>query len=205
MLRGHRQDSPTGDCVRIVYRCRGCRQRSDDLSDTTLAGHHQPLRTRIACLYLMGLDLSGLQIAQELGINRDDARAMIGRLRRGIVDRRPPVVLEGESECDEVSVVAGDEGHPEAVRSEVAPRRRLKGERGRGTPAKEEPPILGMLQRSGAISIGMPADVKQATIGPLIGRTIAEGGTVYADGYAISGRLVEWGYGPETVSHPAGE
>ncbi len=88
------------------YVCKGCRQRFDDLTDPIFAGHHQPLRTWIACLYLMGLNQSGLQIAQELDINKDDARAMIGQLRQGIVDRRPPVVLEGEVECDEVSVVA---------------------------------------------------------------------------------------------------
>jgi hypothetical protein len=62
------------------------------------------------------VNLSGLQIAQELDINKDDARAMISRLRRGIVERRPPVVLEGEVECDEVYVVAGHKGHPEAVK-----------------------------------------------------------------------------------------
>jgi len=103
------------------YECRGCRQRFDDLTDTIFAGHHQPLRTWIACLYLMGLNLSGLQIAQELDINKDDARAMIGRLRQGIVDRRPPVVLEGEVECDEVYVVAGHKGHPEAVKKKGGP------------------------------------------------------------------------------------
>src|SRR4051812_40556563 len=101
--------------------CRGCRQRFDDLTDTIFAGHHQPLRTRIAGLYLMGLNLSGLQIAQELDINKDDARAMIGPLRQGIVERRPPVVLEGEVECDEVYVVAGHKGHPEAVKREGGP------------------------------------------------------------------------------------
>ena len=72
------------------YECRGCRQRFDDLTDTIFAGHHQPLRTWIAGLYLRGLNLSGLQIAQELDINKDDARAMIQRLRQGIIDRRPP-------------------------------------------------------------------------------------------------------------------
>jgi transposase-like protein len=81
------------------YECRDCRRRFDDLSDTIFAGHHQPLRTWIGCLYLMGLNLSGLQIAQELDINKDDARAMIQQLREGIVARRPPVVLEGEVEC----------------------------------------------------------------------------------------------------------
>ena len=65
------------------YECRGCRQRFDELTDTIFDGHHQPLRTWIACLYLMGLNLSGLQIAQELDINKVDARAMIQQLRRG--------------------------------------------------------------------------------------------------------------------------
>jgi transposase-like protein len=101
------------------YECKGCRHRFDDLTGTIFAGHHQPLRTWIACLYLMGLNLSGLQIAQELDINKDDARAMIAQLRQGIVDRRPPVILEGEVECDEVYVVAGHKGHPEAVKKKA--------------------------------------------------------------------------------------
>jgi transposase-like protein len=103
------------------YECKACHQRFDDLADTIFAGHHQPLRTWIACLYLMGLNLSGLQIAQELDINKDDARVMIQRLRQGIIDRRPAVVLEGEVECDEVYVVAGHKGHPEAVKKKDAP------------------------------------------------------------------------------------
>jgi len=103
------------------YECRGCLQRFDDLTDTISAGHHHPLRTWIGCLYLMGLNLSGVRIAQELDINKDDARAMVQRLRQGIVDRRPPVVREGEVECGEVSVVAGHKSHPEAVKKKADP------------------------------------------------------------------------------------
>jgi len=101
---------------RLRHECRGCRQRLDDLTDTIFAGHHRPPRTWIARLYLMGLNLSGSRIAQELDINEDDARAMIGQLRQGIVERRPPVVPEGEVECDEVYVVVGHKGHPEAAK-----------------------------------------------------------------------------------------
>ena len=103
------------------YECRACRRRFDDLTDTIFAGRHEPLRTWIICLYFMGLNLSGLQIAQELDINKDDARAMIQQLREGIVARRPPAVLEGEVECDEVYVVAGHKGHPEAVKKKGGP------------------------------------------------------------------------------------
>ena len=71
--------------------------------------------------------------------------------------------------------------------------------------AKEKPPIFGMLQRGGAVVIRMLENVQQATIGPLIERTIAKGSTVYTDEYDIYSRLEEWGYGHETVCHAAGE
>src|SRR5512146_1135942 len=58
------------------YECHACRRR--------FAAHHQPLRTWVSCLYLMGLNLSGLQIAKELELNKDDAREMIQQLRQGI-------------------------------------------------------------------------------------------------------------------------
>jgi len=103
------------------YLCRGCTRRFDDLTGTIFAGHHEPLQTWIICLYFMGLNLSSLQIAAELDMNPSDVRAMVQRLRQGIVERRPPVVLSGEVECDEVYVVAGHKGHPEAVKKKGGP------------------------------------------------------------------------------------
>jgi transposase-like protein len=40
------------------HRCKACGGRFDDLTGTVLAGHHQPLRVWVWCLYLMGLNLS---------------------------------------------------------------------------------------------------------------------------------------------------
>jgi transposase len=97
------------------YLCHGCRKRFDDLTGTIFAGHHEPLRTWVVCLYFMGLNLSTLQIAKELDMDRGDVQAMVQQLRQGIVDRRPAVILEGEVECDEVYVVAGHKGNPAAV------------------------------------------------------------------------------------------
>src|SRR4051794_17611232 len=62
-----------------------------------------------------------------------------------------------------------------------------------------------MLERGGAVVIRMLEDVRQATIGPLIKETIAEGTLVYTDEYDIDSQLEEWGYGHETVCHAAGE
>ena len=84
-------------------------------------------------------------------------------------------------------------------------RRRLKGGRGRGTLAKEKPPIFGMIQRTGMVVIRMLENVKQVTIAPLIQSTIATGSVVYTDEYDIYARLSQWGYGHRTVCHAAGE
>jgi hypothetical protein len=80
-----------------------------------LAGHHQPLRVWVLCLYFMGLNLSNRQIALELKLSPSDAQAMTEQLRRGLVARAPAARLEGEVEIDEVYVVAGHKGQPAAV------------------------------------------------------------------------------------------
>src|ERR671914_2473373 len=97
------------------YRCAACGARFDDLTGTVLAGHHQPLRVWVLCLYLMGLNLSNRQIAQELDLDGSDVQAMTEQLRRGLVAKIAPVRLEGEVEIDEVYVVAGHNGQPAAV------------------------------------------------------------------------------------------
>jgi len=100
------------------YRCKACAGRFDDLTGTVLAGHHQPLRVWVLCLYFMGLNLSNRQIALELGLSASDVQAMAEQLRRGLVAKTPATKLtklEGEVEIDEVYVVAGHKGQPAAV------------------------------------------------------------------------------------------
>lgn len=113
---GHDETQP----ARQRYLCHGCKARFDDLSDTVLAGHHQPLKTWILCLYLMGLNLSNRQIAQELNLHESDAQEMTTHLRTGIAAKAEPAVLSGEVEIDEVYVVAGHKGNPAAVQKKAA-------------------------------------------------------------------------------------
>ncbi len=98
------------------YQCKDCQKNFDDLSGKIFTGHHQPLRKWILCLYLMGLNLSNNQIAQELDLNKDDVQQMTSQLRAGIVENKPEVQLSGAVECDEVSVIAGHKGQPEVVK-----------------------------------------------------------------------------------------
>ena len=77
------------------YHCKACDSDFDDLTNTIFAHHHQPLRKWILCLYLMRLNLSNEQIAQELDLNKDDAHQMTALLRSGVVDLKPEPTLEG--------------------------------------------------------------------------------------------------------------
>jgi len=104
---GHDDTQP----CRQRYRCKACAGRFDDLTGTVLAGHHQPLRVWVLCLYFMGLNLSNRQ----MGLDASDTQAMTEQLRHGLVAKTPAVELTGEVEIDEVYVVAGHKGQPAAV------------------------------------------------------------------------------------------
>jgi transposase-like protein len=103
------------------YRCAACGARFDDLTGTVLAGHHQPLRVWVLCLYLMGLNLSNRQIARELDLSQPDVQLMTESLRQGLAARTSAVALDGEVEIDEVYVVAGHKGRPAAVAEKGGP------------------------------------------------------------------------------------
>ena len=132
---------------------------------------------------------------------------MTERLRRGLAAKAPPVRLAGEVEIDEVYVVAGHKGQPAAVAKSGRPgrRRRLEAAPGRGTLAKEKPPILGLIQRGGQLVLRRLADVRQKTIRPIIEAAVAEGTRVHTDEYASYARLPAWGYRHVTVCHARGE
>ena len=76
--------------ARQRYECHDCNKRFDDLTDTIFAGHHQPLKVWVLCLYFMGLNVSNEQIAHELSINESDAYQMTTELRGGIAKKSQP-------------------------------------------------------------------------------------------------------------------
>lgn len=65
--------------------------------------------------------------------------------------------------------------------------------------------MFGILQRSDEVFIQMLANVKQATIEPLIRSVIQPGSSVYTDEYDIYARLEAWGYPHKSVCHGRGE
>ena len=102
------------------YYCHECSKHFDDLTNTVFSGHHQPLKAWIMCLYLMGLNISNNQIAKELSLHRNDVQEMASILRSGIVENKPEEKLSGEVEFDEVYIVAGHKGNPEAIKKRTS-------------------------------------------------------------------------------------
>jgi len=80
------------------YGCKVCQRKFDDLTHTVFAGHHQPFKIWVLCLYFMDLNLSNAQIARELNLNEADVQQMTQQLRLGIVDKKPEIILKGEVE-----------------------------------------------------------------------------------------------------------
>ncbi len=108
---------------------------------------------------------------------------------------------------DEVYIVAGHKGQPQSVaeKGRTGRRRRLKGARGRGTAAKDKPPVFGILERGGEVLIRMLDNVQQKTIKPVIESCVRKGSLVYSDEYRIYDRLDTWGYAHKQVCHGVGE
>jgi transposase-like protein len=77
------------ESARQRYECHDGDKRFDDLTDTIFAGHHQPLKVWLLCLYFMGLNVSNEQIAQELALNGSEVQQMTTQLREGIVKKSP--------------------------------------------------------------------------------------------------------------------
>jgi len=125
---GH--DTVQKDCQH--YQCKQCHRYFDDLTNTVFAGHHQPLKVWVSCLYLMGLNVSNSQIAKELDLSLSDVHEMTTQLRTTVVERKPDISLEGEVEFDEVYIVAGHKGHPEALKKSAAPSPKEEVKRGSG-------------------------------------------------------------------------
>lgn len=73
------------DCQK--YKCNSCEKKFDDLTDTIFSNSKLPLKTWLVCLYLMGLNISNAQIAEELDVSATTAQRMTEELRAGIAKK----------------------------------------------------------------------------------------------------------------------
>ncbi len=195
--------------ARQQYVCHGCGRYFDDLTGTLFADRRRPLPVWMAALYLMGLNISTRQIALELGLAESDAHELCSQLRDAVFVYQEQQVspLAGIVESDEIYLIAGHKGEEARVAAAERPGR-PRGKhrrRGRGTLETETPPVLGLLERDGALRLYMLPDVRQETLAPVLCDVVQPGTMVYTDDSTIYARLEAWGYGHQTVNHGAHE
>jgi len=80
---GHDENHPD----KQRYQCNNCHRNFDDLSGTLFSGSNKSLKVWIVALYLMGLNLSNLQLSKELEVSQPTAQRMTTLLREGIVKK----------------------------------------------------------------------------------------------------------------------
>jgi hypothetical protein len=95
--------------------CPSCERRVDAGTDTLCAGHHPPLRVWRLCLYCLGLHLSTHHMAAARALHPAAVHQRPCPLRQGRVVTQPTPPCSDAVACDEVSIVAGHTGTPEAV------------------------------------------------------------------------------------------
>lgn len=89
-----------------------------------LAGHYQPLRVWVLCLYFNRLSRLNQQIVKELSLCGFDVSVMMKQLGSVLVAKTLEVTHKGEMEADaqafswidRIHVVTGQEGQPAAAK-----------------------------------------------------------------------------------------
>jgi len=107
--------------ARPRYQCQACQTQVDDRPGTIVAGHHQPWRVGMLCLYGRGRHRSKAPLAQALEGPPHEVQRLAAQLRDGRGQHPPDVTRTGEVACDEVAGVAGQTGPPEAVNKTAGP------------------------------------------------------------------------------------
>ena len=157
---------------------------------------------------LLQKKISTNQIANELQVDGNTARRMVGLIRGSIFlsIRLDDSSLNDEVEIDEAYVTAGSKGNDESRTEARESRKRGLKKRGRGTYETDKTPIVGFTQRAGNIHFEVTKNGQTVTVQPLIEHWVAPQTTIYTDEYNIYNFLDRSeNYTHLTVCHSKGE
>jgi len=181
------------------YWCENCERTFNDLTGTAFAGTHIDLKEWVYVMDELSENTSMNELANRLNRNyhtitriRD---AMASSLAEGLLSK-----LGEEVEIDESYVPAGQKGTKTEDRP---PRKRGLNIRGRGTYEKDEPPIVGAVQREGKVVLRVAKDLCNKFVRTLLGNHAEEGSKVYHDDFSIYNYLPS--YNDITLNHSEGE
>ena len=192
-------------CCPVCSQEKGHRVTFTDQHGSVLEGSHLAVRQWLWAGLLFVAGETALGIKRELGISRKTAQRMVCLLQLVYFTQRFRSLLAGPVEIDEVYIIAGLKGGAGGLELERPARRRGWKWPGRGTWQTDKVPVLGLVDRQGAIYLIPLPNVQTATIQPFIEWLVKRGAKVYTDEYCIYQFLRRVGYQHETVNHSQGE
>lgn len=167
------------------YRCNECRCYFNDLTGTIFEGSKIDLREFVYVAKRLLEKESMNQISKELG-RTYVAIMRVRDLLSDILAKKLVTKLKGEVELDETYVSAGQKGTECKHRS---PRKRGLKLRGRGTYAKDKPPIVTIVERGGGVVLKVAKELSRDLVLRILNENVEKGSTAYTDDYPLYGGL----------------
>jgi transposase-like protein len=192
-------------CCPVCSQEKGRQVTFTDLHGSVLEGSHLAVRQWLWAGLLFVAGETALGIKRELGISKKTAQRMVCLLQLVYFTRRFRSLLAGPVEIDEVYIIAGLKGGAGGLALGRPARRRGWKWPGRGTWETDKVPVLGLVDRQGAVYLIPLPNVQTVTIRPFIQWLVRRGAKVYTDEYCIYQFLRRVGYQHETVNHSQGE
>lgn len=184
------------------YLCKGCGRHFNDRTGTQFEDSKLPLRVWFFAAFLMQYKVSIKEIAMTARVSYPTAFNIAKRLRKGLYLSQLQEKMKGIVELDEVYINAGSKGKRDLQRP---PRVRGLKERGRGTYTTDKPPIMGMVERGGAVKLIPSSNVTGRTVLRRVMNNIhREVEAVYTDEYPAYNVLDRY-CNHQTVNHSLGQ
>lgn len=173
-----------------VYSCQHCGTQTAPTAGTIFHKSRTPLPVWFYVVFQMAQTRCGVsakQIERETGVTYKAAWRMCQLVRAALAEGEG-AAFTGTVEIDETFVGAR--------------KPRYKGQRRVGRPAADtKQPVVGIVERGGAVRAYVVPNVARATVLPLIQVNVEAGATIYTDEYAVYRTLPQHGYGHGVVRH----
>lgn len=180
--------------TRKCYACADCKAQVRPTAGTIFHGSRTPLTIWFYVFFQMASTRMGVaakQVERETGVTYKTAWRMCHLVRAALAERSDECALfSGVVEVDETYMGARVPRYPRRP--------------GRPRP-EDKQPVIGIVERGGALRAYVVPDVRRATVLPLIQRHAEDRSTVYTDEYPIYKTLPNHGYDHAVVRHKAKE